>query len=96
MKVRVESGRLTPSALFKPVSVSFFIGQGLLGGTLFLLALLLMPPPVKDDLPIWVVVAFLPLAVLLQALVIGALVVFGAWLYSRFRPIEVVNASSKL
>jgi hypothetical protein len=96
MKVRVDSGRLSPRTLFKPVSVSFFIGAGLLGGGLLLLGFALTPAPAREQLNAWVVIAFFPLALVAQALIVAALVVFGAWLYSRFRTIEVVNDESKL
>lgn len=86
MKILSESGRIRPSALFKPVAVSFFIAfcVGLLP------TFLITPRVGSPDLPLWNFFLILPLVSLLLSFMVGGIVVFGAWLYSRFRTIEVV------
>lgn len=90
MKILSESGRIRPSALFKPVAVSFFIAYGLLVCVGLLPTFLITPQAGSPDFPLWGFFLILPLVSLLLSFMVGGVVVFGAWLYSRFRTIEVV------
>ena len=104
MELRTTGGQLKPGGEFKLVATGYFLGTGVIFLPLFALvtvtALAAGVPPTLNGEPVegsgGVFVAFLPLFLVpvilaLQAVMFGGLAVLGLWLYSKRRPIRVIE-----
>ena len=104
MELRIAGGQLKPGGAFRLVATGYFLGTGVIFLPLFALAtvttLAAGVPPTLNGEPVegsgGILVAFLPLILVpvvlaLQAVMFGGLAVLGLWLYSKRRPIRVIE-----
>lgn len=104
MELRVKNGHLQLAGAFKVIATGYFLGAGLIFAPLFALSSLMSwrtgaSPIVNGQEVAWasggtaaiLPILILPVVLALQAVLLGGLVVFGLWLYSKRRPIRVVE-----
>lgn len=104
MELRTKGGLLKPGGAFKLVATGYFLGAGLIFLPLFALVTMIFiaagVPPLVNGEPVEgsgaVLAFFLPLIMLpvvlaMQAVMFGGLAVIGLWLYTKRRPIRVVE-----
>lgn len=104
MQVRTIGGKLNPGGAFKLVATGYFLGAGVIFLPLFaifmVITLALGGAPTLNGEPVegsgGILVAFLPLIMApvilaIQAVMFGGLAVFGLWLYTKWRPIRIVE-----
>ncbi len=107
MELRTEDGQLKPSGAFKLIATGYLVGASAIFVPLFLLinlVLLVTGAPATmngqvvkggDGLLVGLMqLIMLPIILALQAVMVGGLVVFGLWLYSKRQPIRVVAKNS--
>ena len=104
MELETTGGQLKAGGAFKLIATGYFLGAAVIFLPLFMLVTVIslaagVPPTVNGE-PVegggGVLVAILPLIMVplilaLQAVMFGGLAVFGLWLYSKRRPIRVVE-----
>lgn len=104
MELRTTGGQLKLGGAFKLVATGYFLGAGVIFFPLFALitviTLAVGVPPTLNGEPVegsaGIFVAFLPLIMVpvilaIQAVMFGGLAVLGLWLYTKRRPIRVVE-----
>lgn len=107
MKIRARDGKVQVGSLFKLASLGYLMGAGLIAVPVFLLATLFTLLAISAGMPanangapvtggLALVTAAMPLIVLpfilaLQAIMFGGLITLGLWLYTRRRPIEIIE-----
>lgn len=107
MEIYVIDGQLRPAGAFKLVAVGYLLGAGVIFVPFFVLGSLLLvaagaPMTVNGQvvegaggaLAALLPMIMLPLVLGIQALMLGGLAVLGLWLYSKRRPIRVVQTSN--
>lgn len=104
MELRTENGHLKPGGAFKLMAAGYFLGAAVIFVPLFALVALVSlaagVPTTVNGQPVeggGVLVNLLPLLMVpvvlaVQAVMLGGLAVLGLWLYTRRRPIRVVEA----
>ena len=105
MELRAEGGQLKPGAAFKLVATGYFLGAGVIFIPMFALVGVIslaagVPPTMNGqevEGGVGMLVAILPLIMVpiilaMQAVMLGGLAVFGLWLYTKRRPIRVIEA----
>ncbi len=104
MELRTKGGLLKPGGAFKLVATGYFVGAGVIFLPLFVLITLVSlavgAPAMVNGQTVeggaGFLVSVLPLVMVpvilaLQAMMFSALAVLGLWIYSRRRPIRVVE-----
>lgn len=100
MELRVLGGQLKLGSAFRLIAIGYGIGAGVISIPIFAIASLLGAMGQFAGAPVSSiaggVLAFAPLIMLpvilgLQSLMIGGLVVFGLWVYRKWRPLQIVG-----
>lgn len=104
MKLRTTGGQLNLGGAFKLVATGYFLGAGVIFIPLLALVTVITlaagVPPTLNGEPVegsgGILVAFLPLIMVpvifaIQAVMFGGLAVLGLWLYTKRKPIRVVE-----
>ncbi|WGM31127.1 hypothetical protein [Brevundimonas sp. NIBR11] len=104
MELRTTGGQLKPGRAFKLVATGYFLGAGVIFLPLFALVTVISlaagVPPTLNGEPVGgngaILVSILPLIMVpvilaIQAVMFGGLAVLGLWLYSKRKPIPIVE-----
>ena len=107
MQIKIKDGKIKSSSLFKLTALGYALGAGALFIPLFLLMTLLTIAAISAGMPANVngapvtgglaLVAgvmpliILPFALAVQAIIFGALITLGLWLYTRKRTIQIIE-----
>lgn len=91
MRIIVNDAGISAGSLLKLIAVGWMVGAGIFFIPVFLMAALTGVLWLHEGLGFEgiIFVVFLPFAVALQGLVLGAFVLFGLWIYRKFKDIEV-------
>ena len=91
MKIQLQKNGIQPKQLIKLVGTGYFLGAGLLFGTLFLIGgigtvLFGNSAEINALVPFIILV---PVILVLQSIIFSLFIALGLWLFKKFKPLEI-------